>query len=101
MERYRPIIREILATLAANGKALEINTSWLRSPTGFLLPTVEYVKLFRDLGGKYITLGSDAHYPEHMAIGMREGIAAAKQAGFTHATIFINRHPVEIPFIIH
>ena len=97
MERYQPVIREILATLAANGKALEINTSGLRSPGGFLLPTVEYVRLVRELGGKYITLGSDAHVPGHMAIGMREGITAAKQAGFTHATVFINRHPVEIP----
>jgi histidinol phosphate phosphatase HisJ family len=97
MERYQPIMTEILATLAANGKALEINTSGLRTPAGFLLPTVEYVKRFRELGGKYITLGSDAHVPEHMAVGMREGIAAAKEAGFTAATVFINRQPTEIP----
>ena len=98
MAPYLPVIREILATLAANGKALEINTSGLRDENGFLLPTVEYVKLFRELGGKYITLGSDAHCPEHMAVGMNEGIAAAKEAGFTAATVFINRQPVEIPF---
>ena len=97
MARYQPVIREILATLAANGKALEINTSGLRSPTGFLLPTVEYIREFRELGGRYITLGSDAHVPEHMAVGMSEGIAAAKQAGFDCATVFINRQPVEIP----
>ncbi len=98
MASYQPVIREILATLAANGKALEINTSGLRNPGGRLLPTVEYVRLFRELGGKYITLGSDAHVPEHMAVGMAEGIAAAKAAGFTTATVFINRQPVEIPF---
>ena len=98
MERYQPIMKEILATLAANGKALEINTSGLRSPGGFLLPTVEYVRQFRELGGKYITLGSDAHLPEHMAIGMKEGIAAAKEAGFNAATVYLNRQPVEIPF---
>ncbi len=98
MSRFQPIVKEILATLAANGKALEINTSGLRSPGGFLLPTVEYIRLFRELGGKYITLGSDAHVPEHMAVGMREGIEAAKQAGFDCATIFVNRQPIEIPF---
>ncbi len=98
MERYQPVIKEILATLAENGKALEINTSGLRSPNGFLLPTVEYIRQFRKLGGKYITLGSDAHLPEHMAIGMKEGIAAAKEAGFGCATVFVNRQPVEIPF---
>ena len=98
MERYQPVIREILATLAQNGKALEINTSGLRSPDGFLLPTVEYVRQFRELGGRYITLGSDAHRPEHMAIGMKEGIDAAKEAGFRCATVFIRRQPIEIPF---
>ena len=98
MSQFQPIMKEILATLAANGKALEINTSGLRSPGGFLLPTVEYIRLFRELGGKYITLGSDAHVPEHMAVGMREGIEAAKQAGFDCATIFVNRQPIEIPF---
>ncbi|MBQ4396883.1 MAG: histidinol-phosphatase HisJ family protein [Clostridia bacterium] len=98
MTPYLPIIREILATLAANGKALEINTSGLRNPDGMLLPTGDYVELFRRLGGRYITLGSDAHTPEHLAVGMAEGIAAAKEAGFTAVTVFINRQPVEIPF---
>lgn len=98
MSRFQPIIRRILSELAANGKALEINTSGLRSPDGFLLPTVEYVKLFRELGGRYITLGSDAHVAEHMAVGMREGIAAAKEAGFDCATVFVNRQPVELLF---
>lgn len=96
MTPHQPKIREILGTLAVNGKALEINTSGLRSEGGFLMPTVEYVKLFRELGGRYITLGSDAHVPEHMAIGMAEGIAAAKEAGFNCATIFVNREPREI-----
>lgn len=98
MAPYQPVIREILATLAENGKALEINTSGLRNRDGMLLPTVEYVRLFRELGGKYITLGSDAHMPEHLAVGMAEGIAAAKEAGFTAATVFVNRQPVELPF---
>lgn len=98
MTPFQPIIRRILTNLAAKGKALEINTSGLRSPDGFLLPTVEYIRLFRELGGKYITLGSDAHSPEQVAVGMTEGISAARQAGFTCATVFINRQPVGIPF---
>lgn len=98
MNLYLPVIMEILSTLASNGKALEINTSGLRAKDGFLMPTLEYVKLFRELGGKYITLGSDAHVPEHIAVGMHDGIAAAKEAGFGCAAIFVDRKPVEIPF---
>ncbi len=98
MTAYQPVIREILGTLAANGKALEINTSGRRNPEGFLMPTVEYLRLFREFGGKYITLGSDAHVPQNIAIGMSDGIAAAKEAGFRNATVFIERKPIEISF---
>ncbi len=97
MSRHLPVIREILGTLASNGRALEINTSGMRSPKGFLMPTLEYVKLFRELGGKYVTLGSDAHQPEHMAVGLNDGAAAAKAAGFSHATVFVGRAPIELP----
>ncbi len=98
MSPHMPKIQEILATLAANDKALEINTSGMRSEGGFLMPTIEYLKLFRRLGGRYITLGSDAHVPEHISVGMADGIAAAKEAGFDSAAVFVNRRPVQIQF---
>ena len=61
MKPYEEVIREILKTLADKNLALEINTAGLRREIGQTSPTLEYVKLFRELGGELLTFGSDAH----------------------------------------
>ncbi len=94
--RYNDITDEIFRTLIANGKALEINTSGLRQPIGKTMPTEDYVKRFRELGGEYLTLGSDAHYTEHVGAGIDEGYAIAEKCGFEYVTYFENRKPVKV-----
>ena len=59
-EEHREIIDEILKTLAENGKGLELNTSGLDRCGGFL-PTADYFRRFRELGGEIGTVGADAH----------------------------------------
>ena len=56
-----------------------------------------YRARFRELGGKYITFGSDAHYAEHLAAGFAEAHEAAVQAGFDECVFFQNHHPMCIP----
>ncbi len=58
--QHRELIDEILRTLAAKGKGLEINTSGVDKCGGYL-PTADYVRRFRELGGEIVTIGSDAH----------------------------------------
>ena len=60
MKPYEEVIREILKTVADKNLALEINTAGLRREIGQTSPTLEYVKLFRELGGELLTFGSDA-----------------------------------------
>ena len=57
---HREIIDEILRVLAAKGKGLEMNTSGMDRCGGFL-PTADYFRRFKELGGEIITIGSDAH----------------------------------------
>ena len=57
---HREIIDEILRTVAAKGKGLEMNTSGMDRCGGFL-PTADYFRRFRELGGEIVTVGSDAH----------------------------------------
>ena len=85
-----------LVTLIANGKALEINTSGLRQPIGKTMPTENYVRRFRELGGEFLTLGSDAHFTEHVGAGIDEGYAIAESCGFEYVTYFENRKPVQV-----
>ena len=57
---HREIIEEILKTVAARGKGLEINTSG-RDRCGGFLPTEDYVRRFKELGGEIVTVGTDSH----------------------------------------
>lgn len=86
----------ILKALVARGKALEINTSGTRRENCFVLPDVRLVKRFHELGGKYVTIGSDAHTPEYLAVGFAEGAATALEAGFSGAVYYEKRRPVRI-----
>ena len=63
---------EVFKLLVAKDKAIEINTRRLDEPQAVKTLLVLY-KRFRELGGRYATLGSDAHYTEH--VGRRLGIA--------------------------
>ncbi len=93
MTRFDDIIDKILKTLVQNGKALEINTSGLRQPYGVTLPEESIVQRFHDLGGEYITIGSDAHFAEHLGAGIPQGIEIAKNCGFNYITLFQTRYP--------
>lgn len=54
----KELFAEIFSYLAKNGKGIEINTSaWWDDPCW----GEDVLKLYRDLGGQYITTGSDAH----------------------------------------
>ena len=89
--RYEDVIREIFCTLISKGKGIEINTSGLRQKYGKTFPSFELVKLYRQLGGEIITVGSDAHRCEDLAKGTADGIELAKAAGFGY-TAFYKKH---------
>lgn len=94
---YRKIIDEILLTLVQGEKALEINTSGLRQSFGRTLPEKEIISRFKELGGRYVTIGSDAHRWADLGAGVEEGIATAYKAGFTHFAVYEQRRPKLLP----
>ena len=94
---YQNVIDDIYRTLISSDKALEINTSGLFKAIGHTLPDEFQIKRYKQLGGKYITLGSDAHSSEALGQGIEQGISLAKKCGFTHYTIFEKRKPILIP----
>jgi histidinol-phosphatase (PHP family) len=59
-EEYKEIIDQILQTVIAKGKGIEINASGFKTE-GRMYPKVEVIKRYLELGGTNITLGSDAH----------------------------------------
>ena len=72
----------VFQLLIQEDKALEINTRRLGDDS--TIPSLlELYRRFRELGGKYATLGSDAHYQEHVGRDFAKGKAIADAAGLT------------------
>jgi histidinol-phosphatase (PHP family) len=80
------LIEPSLRALVESGTALEVNTSGLRYTIAEAFPHPDTVARFRALGGRAVTIGSDAHRPEHFAWGLRDGYAIAAGAGFDELT---------------
>lgn len=97
---YRPWqeqLEQVLTELITHDKALELNTSCIWRTDRPTLPDLEIFKLYRSLGGKLVTIGSDAHYREDIAKGIEQGMELLQTAGFTEFTIFEKRMPVAVP----
>ena len=89
---HREIIDEILRELVRHDKGLEVNTSGI-DRCGGPLPTLDMVKRFRELGGKIVTVGSDAH--DTVRIGQYiSGMEEAVKEIFGYVCTFENRVPV-------
>ena len=93
---FDDLIREILKRLSERGKALEINTSGYRQGMGEPLPPAYILRMYRELGGELITVGTDAHEPAHMADGLQRGAALLEECGFRYITLYQNRKPLQI-----
>ena len=89
---HREIVDEILKTLADKGRGLEMNTSGVDRCGGYL-PTADFFRRFKELGGEIVTVGSDAHSPDR--VGQYTG-DACKILGdiFGYVCTFEGRKPI-------
>lgn len=94
---FRTELDKVLLKLIENDKALEVNTSGLRQMIGRTLPDEDVIRRFRELGGKYVTIGSDAHRWGDVGAGIEEGMRLLAKCGFTHFTVFEKRRPKLLP----
>ena len=81
-ELYEPV----LAALIESGTALEVNASGLRQLPRETYPSAAIVARYRALGGRHVTIGSDAHRTEWFAYGLGEAYGQARRAGFEALT---------------
>lgn len=87
------LLKEVLQLAIRSGKGIEINTSGLRQAPKETMPGLDVLKLYRDLGGEILTIGSDAHFAEDVGKGLGEAQILARMAGFRYITVFNNRKP--------
>lgn len=91
-EKYKDLFDEILSLLLEKEKGIEINTSSIKKGMN-PHPCMEVIKRYRELGGEIITVGSDAHAPEHVASDFNRAAEILTECGFKYYTIFQNRMP--------
>ena len=92
-EKFSDVIDEILRTLIAHGKGIELNMAGYKYGLGHAHPTMDTLKRYKELGGEIITIGSDGHAPEQIAWDFEKAPAILKEAGFEYFTTFHNRKP--------
>ncbi len=91
---YMDLAEEILKLVIADGKGIEINTSSFRYGMGErTMPTKEILKLYSELGGEIVTIGSDAHRTEDLGYGFDFALEMIKSAGLRYLTTFDQRKP--------
>lgn len=69
---YWDRVAEVLARCVANGVALEVNTHHLLDRGMALAADAEILRRYRALGGRLLTVGSDAHCPADVSHGYSE-----------------------------
>lgn len=88
--KYNSEITEILELMIKNNIALEINSSGLRQNPKETYPSLKIIKLYKELGGDLITIGSDSHSTEFLGSGTEDAIKIARSAGFDKIVTFEN-----------
>ncbi len=68
----RDELANLLNTAIDHGMLLEVNTSGYRQGMGSPLPDATVISLYKDLGGRLISIGSDAHTPADIGANYKE-----------------------------
>ena len=77
---YRDEIAAIFTALIDRGRGIEVNTNRGNLP----LPHAPWLRLYRDLGGERITIGSDAHTTQYIGCAVASAQELLRSCGFRY-----------------
>ncbi len=92
-EKSREQIEAILKHLISKGKGIEVNTSSFRYKLNDLMPATPILKLYKELGGEIITIGSDSHREAHLGGNIEYVREILKSLGYKYFTTFDKMKP--------
>ena len=96
LDAFSKDIEKILSIIIKKEKALEINTSEFDHQLFDFMPGKDILRKYYGMGGRLITIGTDAHKSENIAVGFNEAKALLKEIGFDSYYYYKNRKPVKI-----
>lgn len=82
-------VEEIFSVIIPQGIGIECNTNRGNRP----LPDADILRLYRQMGGEVITLGSDAHETKDVGCVIRERQQLLRDCGFKYFTTFTGGKP--------
>ena len=83
-------VAQVFRALIENGCGIECNVNRGNTP----LPDGKWLKLYRELGGEIVTVGTDAHTPEFVGMRARETQELLQSCGLGYVCTFEKKKPV-------
>jgi len=91
---FHEILSEIFKVAIQDGKGIELNTSGVRYGLENGMPSADLLRLYKELGGEIITLGSDSHVETTLAYQFNESLQLLQSLGFRYIATFDQREPI-------
>ena len=92
-KEFQELLDEILKSLIKTDRGIEINTSGIRYGLGTPHPNIEILRRYKELGGKIITVGSDAHQATDLASHFDIAYDILEDVGFKEIAVYHERVP--------
>ncbi len=89
LDDYWDRIRDILKTVVQTGRGIEVNTCRGRTVAEW----EPVLRLFKQVGGELVTVGSDAHVPRDVGKGIADAYELMKATGFDRVAVYEQRKP--------
>ncbi len=86
------IFDRLFTYLIEHGIGIEVNTSVYRTMEEKMWG-LDILKRYVELGGEFVTTGSDAHVPERVGFRIKEAMELARQAGVRYVATYEERKP--------
>lgn len=90
---FTDYLESILKRVIDDGKGIELNTSSFRYNLPNLTPSINILKMYKDLGGEIITVGSDSHNPNQVAAKFEYVHDALRDIGYKYICRFNKMNP--------
>lgn len=90
-------IRRILSEVIERGLTLEVNTSGFDGDSPYIMPDDRILRMYYGMGGRMLSIGSDAHVSENIAKGFDRLLPLLLEIGFDSYVIYEKRRAVILP----
>jgi histidinol-phosphatase (PHP family) len=88
--KHRDKLETLFCKMIPRDVALEVNVSTLWRGLGFAMPDRDILSLYRECGGRLVTVGTDSHSPEHIGECIDEGFELLRSVGLNNVLVVRN-----------